>query len=128
LWALLIPFVSRFVKSAAYRYTIYFLVGLSFAVYNIFGCGNHYSIAVILWFILIVNLAFVLMNHKIALLFGLIVATLLIFQEHPRVVFVAGSCKNRRPSLCRSVYLGGDRGSPCAPCRLPGGRQSGDAG
>jgi PAS domain S-box-containing protein len=81
LWVLLIPFVIRFVKSAAYQYTIYFLVGLSFAVYNIFGCGNHYSIAVILWFILIVNLAFVLMNHKIGLLFGLIVASLLIAKQ-----------------------------------------------
>lgn len=81
LWVLLIPFVIRLVKSTTHQYIIYFFIGLSFAVYNIFGCGNHYSIAVILWFVLIVNLAFVLMNHKIALLFGLIVATLLIAKQ-----------------------------------------------
>ncbi|MBS1509035.1 MAG: GAF domain-containing protein [Bacteroidetes bacterium] len=80
LLVLLIPIGFKFF-SARQNNILFHFFGLAFLSFNIFGSGNHYSIGILLWIILVINLAFSLLDRNAAVAFGLIALIMLIVRQ-----------------------------------------------
>lgn len=66
----------RLRRESSYKVLIFYFLGFYFALYNIFGSGNDWNTAIVLWVLLTVNFAFYTLNQKYAFLFGVVVAVM----------------------------------------------------
>jgi signal transduction histidine kinase/PAS domain-containing protein len=69
--ALPIPLGFKFFSTRT-KIIVFYFIGITFLLFNILGSGNGYSIAVVLWIVLIVFFAFSLLPRQFALLFFII--------------------------------------------------------
>ncbi len=67
----------RLRRESNYQVLIFYFLGSYFVLFNVFGSGNDWNAAIILWVLLIVNFAFYALSQKHALLFSVIVVVMI---------------------------------------------------
>ncbi len=79
-FVLLIPIGLKYFTTRT-KAIVFYVIGIAFVLFNVLGSGNSYSIAVMLWIVLIIIFAFSLLPRQLAALFGAFALVLFVVKQ-----------------------------------------------